>query len=324
MNEINRLAGPDMARSPTGYPEMLVVHPKNKTHKQSVIILHDRGSHPERNAWSLQMLHNEEKRNILQDAFPDAKFMFPTAPQRIHQGAQIQTKMWFDYINLVEPDARPDLQAEGLNPTVRYVHGLLQEEIAAVGAKNVVLWGDHEGAAAALISLLLWEGESFAACICDGPWLPLRKQVQEAIESHKSERDSGWKGWSGGDKLSTGKHFPLGIVVSTLRKILDLPQASKPPKRFDVPVLFAYGAEKDKEPSLMTQQAAELLEFVGVKLTREPFDWDEYPENLFNGVVKFLQRRKGWHGSLWSRVVGEKVKKLFRRRTTDSAVGGSS
>lgn len=61
---------------------------------------------------------------------------------------------------------------DGLRQSVEFVHGLLREEIEAVGRENVVLWGLSQGCATSLVSLLIWEGAPFAATVGMCGWLP--------------------------------------------------------------------------------------------------------------------------------------------------------
>jgi hypothetical protein len=52
------------------------------------------------------------------------------------------------------------------------MHQLLDDELSKLGKENVVLWGARQCAAAALSSLLTWDGVPFAAVVGMSGWLP--------------------------------------------------------------------------------------------------------------------------------------------------------
>lgn len=170
-------AGPPnrKAKKSSIYPTPLTVSPL-AAHKQTFIFLHGRGSNasifgPELLATSIPEFGS------LPLAFPHAKLIFPTASTRratLFERKEIH--QWFNNWSVEATSERQELQIEGLRETSAFVHGLLNEEIAAVGAENVVLGGLSQGCAATLISMLLWEGEAFGAMVgmcVDG--CPLKK-----------------------------------------------------------------------------------------------------------------------------------------------------
>ena len=167
------------------YPKPLVVPPL-ETHKETWIILHGRGSNAEK--FGPELLTTPIPRHgTLAQAFPHAKFIFPTASLRraiIYKRSLIS--QWFDNWSLQTPTEREELQIEGLRETSAFIHGILREEIAIVGAENVILGGLSQGCAAALIATLLWEGEPLAAVFGMCGWLPYREHMQEIAESTDS------------------------------------------------------------------------------------------------------------------------------------------
>jgi len=84
------------------------------------------------------------------------------------------------------------LMVDGLNGSCGYIHGLLEAEIEAVGKENVVLWGLSQGCATSLASLLVWDGEPFAAVVGMCGWLPfgnLMVMIAGGAEDNGSEEE---------------------------------------------------------------------------------------------------------------------------------------
>jgi len=164
------------------YPDPLITPPL-KEHKETWIILHGRGSNAQK--FGSELLSTQiPGHGSLPQAFPHAKFIFPTASTRratIYKRKEIH--QWFDNWHLDAPTEREELQIDGLRETSIFLHDLLKAEIAVVGAKNVVLGGLSQGCAAALVSMLLWEAEPLAAMFGMCGWLPFRKRMQDIVES---------------------------------------------------------------------------------------------------------------------------------------------
>jgi predicted esterase len=141
---------PTSHRTNRAYPEPTIVAPTQE-HKQTFILLHGRGSTGSKFGPDL-LAASVSDSQTLSEAFPHAKFIFPTATRRravIYKRAL--THQWFDCWHLSEPSKREDLQIDGLRETSAYIHALLREEIELVGPRNVVLWGLSMGCAAALV-----------------------------------------------------------------------------------------------------------------------------------------------------------------------------
>ena len=87
-----------------------------------------------------------------------------------------------DYWSLEMPIEREELQTEGLQESCRLLHDLLRQEIAIVGARNVILGGLSQGCAAALVSILLWKSEPLGAIFGFCGWLPIQQCMQDMVE----------------------------------------------------------------------------------------------------------------------------------------------
>lgn len=167
----------------SGYPEVLIKSPVSGVHRQSFIILHGRGS--DALTFGPVLLETPVPGyGNLASAFPNAKFIFPTASKRrakIYKRSLVN--QWFDNWSLATPEKYEELQNDGLRETSKYIHGLVKAEVEKVGAKNVVLGGLSQGCAASLVSLLLWEGETLGAGVGMCGWLPYRKKMEAVLRN---------------------------------------------------------------------------------------------------------------------------------------------
>jgi predicted esterase len=134
-------------------------------HKHSTILLHGRGSNASTFGPPL-LTHSIPGFKGPSSAFPDTKFIFPTASfRRATMYKRKWITQWFDNWSLSTSTAREELQIAGLKGGIAFIHGLLRAEIEAVGAENVLLGGPFglsQGCATSL-SILAWEGEPFKA-----------------------------------------------------------------------------------------------------------------------------------------------------------------
>ena len=260
----------------TVYPEPLVVLP-TLTHKQTIIILHGRGSNAETFGPPLLNTKLPDGR-IFQAAFPHAKFVFPTASKR---RAQIYNRsiirQWFDNGALTTPNERESLMTDGLRDSSKFIHGLLTEAIHEVGAENVTLGSLSQGCAATLISILLWTGEPLCAVFGMCGWLPLRHHIADIADPQTpSEGD---EDVFAREEHTDGKIDLPAEAIAWLREELDFPPAqSSSPLTFlpfqRIPIFLAHGTEDEKVNIELGRQARDCLAALGAKV-----EWREY-ENL--------------------------------------------
>ena len=281
------------------YPDPLIVN-LTLSHKQTFLILHGRGSDAQKFGPALldTKLPNGQ---TLQTAFPHAKFVFPTASRRraivynrsfIHQ--------WFDNWTLDKPLKKEELQIEGLRETSAYIHGLIQKEIAIVGARNVVLGGLSQGCAASLVSLLTWEGEPFAAQFGMCGWIPFRTHIADIVNPDEVS-----------DKAENGEPDPFARdpednleelspdaqAVAYLREELDLPSKSKPSMvSQQIPLFMGHGVEDEKVPFNQGKDTGDLMKRLGIDLTWKEYEglahW--YSSAMLGHLVEWLREKTDW------------------------------
>ena len=171
------------------YPEPYVVRPLRQPHTQTFIILHGRGSNGQLFGNAL-LQHPIPNHNNLRQAFPHAKFVFPTAAWRRAAAFKRQPiTQWFDMWDMLRPDVKDELQIEGLRESCVFLHGLMKQEAAVVGMENVVVGGLSQGCATMLIALLLWTGPAPPVAFGMCGRLPNEAKMREAVKAAEEPAD---------------------------------------------------------------------------------------------------------------------------------------
>lgn len=280
------------------YLEPLVIAPALE-HRHTFIILHGRGSNAAEFGPDLLQTSVSSSKTF-KDAFPHAKFLFPTASKRraITFNRSV-INQWFDNGSLQTPDERVDLQIEGLRETSNYIHTILKQEINIVGQENVVLGGLSQGCAATLISLLTWDGEPLSAAFGMCGWLPFRKQMDDIAQSISLSRNNAYD--EGQDDLfgtaNASKDLnPTTEAAAFLLEELDMPTL-RPTLAFQrIPWFLGHGDMDWKVPIELGEDAANCLRGLGVSV-----DWNEYAKlghwystSMLADLVEFLRKTTGW------------------------------
>ncbi|MCJ1255894.1 hypothetical protein MMC24_003712 [Lignoscripta atroalba] len=300
-------------RKSSDYPKPLIVPPAGE-HRQTIILLHGRGSSAAK--FGPQILATEiPDLGTLSDAFPHAKFVFPTASRRraiIYNRTPIN--QWFDNWSLETPTGREELQIDGLRETSAYIHELLKEEIDLVGAKNIVLGGLSQGCAATLVSLLTWDGEPLAAAVGMCGWLPFRKHLEDIArntEYHEDEGDDPFAHSDEDDNLdswdeelrsrdtnkgATSKVDQPTQAVAYLREELEIPVPSLPMSFQRIPLFLSHGMEDGKVFVHLGREAASCLSAMAIDVLWKEYQglghW--YSEDMLHDMVNFVRQRPGW------------------------------
>lgn len=255
----------------SNYPEPLVVLPARE-HRHTFIILHGRGSNAEEFGPDLLETLISPSQTFM-DAFPHVKFIFPTASKRRAMAYDRSViNQWFDNGSLQTPDDREELQIDGLRETSSYIHGLLRQEIAIMGLKNVVLGGLSQGCAATLISLLTWDGEPLPAAFGMCGWLPFRKRMDDIAQSISLDKNNES---DNGDLFGTAHSNrdldPATEAAAFLMEELDMPN-KRPSMSFQsTPLFLGHGDMDGKVPIELGEDASNCLKGLLVSVS-----WNEY------------------------------------------------
>lgn len=287
------------------YPPPLIIPPLSTPHKQTLIILHGRGSSAQKFAPPLLSTEftppsleqqpspspsSSSQSVTLRTAFPHAKFVFPTAQRtRATLYNRAKTNQWFDNWDLEPPATdREELQAPGLKQTVTYLHGLLEKEIAEVpgGARNVILWGLSQGCAASLMALLLWKGEQLGGVVGMCGWLPYAGRLEGEMRERPAE-ETGTLDDDDDDlfERSDSKDIaqepdPTKRAINWLREELELRLDLGEGNTHEevglvfnkIPVFLGHGVEDEKVSVVLGRAAFSCLRGLGV----DGVEWKEY------------------------------------------------
>lgn len=293
---------------PNVFPGPLVVMPALE-HRQSFIILHGRGSFSAKFAPPLLAAKATGSDETVQKAYPHAKLIFPTASRnRATIYKRSYTHQWFDNWHLDKHTERQDLMSMGLRSSVQYIHGLLEQEIALVGAKNVVLWGLSQGCATSLASLLTWDGEPFAAAVGMCGWLPFANVMVDMLQEDQ-EKDNLSQSYddeydpfspsgdeNGDSSVAPDPSLPLDpstvsalSAVNFLREELDLDRTAKTTFR-EVPIFLGHGIEDDRVKIDLGREAQKCLHSLGADVQMKEYEglghW--YSEDMLRDIFQFL------------------------------------
>ncbi len=280
------------------YPEPLVTSPTLE-HRHTFIILHGRGSNVEEFGPDLLQTLISPNESFV-DAFPHAKFVFPTASKRRAMTFNRSVlNQWFDNGSLQTPNERVEMQIEGLRETSTYIHTLLRQEIDIVGKDNVVLGGLSQGCAATLISLLTWDGEALPAAFGMCGWLPFRKQMDDIAQSislNKNDVADHGQGVLFGTADKSKDLDPPTEAAAFLLEMLDMPVERSSLAFQRIPVFLGHGDMDGKVPIELGEDAANCLKGLGMNVS-----WSEYVKlehwystPMLADLARFIHRATGW------------------------------
>jgi predicted esterase len=298
---------PRAVSKPIPYTEEAAIYPPAQEHRQTFVILHGRGS------WAKKFAPSFLTSTKLQDEFPHAKIIFPTAPQtRASTYDDLKVHQWFDTWHLTTDDQeRTDhetLMAGGLWASCPFIRNLLEQEIEIIGRENVVLWGLTQGCAISLASLLTWDSEPFAAVVGMCGWLPLGNHIWEIANGDDTEIKEqpyyeSWDPYVPEDEdfhllgVKGYKDIPWGIrAVMHIRNFIWM-KAKLPGKFFGKTPVFL-GQSKDERVRLeLGREAKKCLEIVGVDVHMVEYEglpvgcW--YSEEMLKDIFGFLIDKLG-------------------------------
>ncbi|KAF5724272.1 hypothetical protein FMUND_1064 [Fusarium mundagurra] len=179
---------------PGEFPPLVTISPLISPHKLTIIVLHGRGFNAHKFHSPLLTSPSPDPSISFRQSLPHARFVFPTAPlSRATKYRRSLIHQWYEGTGDWEPEARGNMR-----PSIEYIHKLLKDEIERLegDAGKVVLIGFSQGGAIALISWLLWEGQSLGAVVIMSGFMPLAESLMadgtgdDASEDGLFERDS--------------------------------------------------------------------------------------------------------------------------------------
>ncbi|RGP75634.1 hypothetical protein FLONG3_5611 [Fusarium longipes] len=272
---------------PGQFPPPIIIPPLSTPQELTIIVLHGRGFNAEKfHSPLLGSLTNSSSKSFRQ-SLDHARFVFPTAPlARATKYRRSLIHQWYEGTGDWEPEARGDMR-----PSVEHIHTILKSEIDILGgdAERVVLMGFSQGGAMALVSWLLWQGQSLGAVVIMSGFMPLAETLAKDQEEDMS--DDGI--FERGDEQEN--RTPLQKAIDELREEAELdPEAPTNSFHFLKTPLFMGHGQKDRDVELYHgQQAAKCLERLGVdvelKIYPDMAHW--YCAEELGDIAQFVTRR---------------------------------
>ncbi|RFU80260.1 acyl- thioesterase [Trichoderma arundinaceum] len=300
--EPSQLSKQSEKRLPLGqFPAPIIIQPASSTHKSTIIFLHGRGSNAQKFHGPLLSSPLTAHKHF-QDAFPNTRFVFPTAPLlRAARFGRSIIHQWFDGSADWEPG-----EQEHLKRSIEHVHGIIRQESRLLDGdcRRIILAGISQGCATALTSMLLWEGDGLGAFVGMCGYLPLATYLTEMLDGEGAgsgdEEDDGFvfeldsdDGAANQDIIEDGTcRSPLQDAVGELRREARLPDLTRPSYLSfnSTPVFLGHGTEDDKVECRHGHQASAFLKKAGLDVVFREYQglghW--YSQDMLDHITDFL------------------------------------
>ncbi|KAG5990381.1 hypothetical protein E4U54_004122 [Claviceps lovelessii] len=299
------------SRTPKGeFPPPVIIPPLQQPHQHTIIFLHGRGSNAAKFHGPLLQTLLDDHQKTLRDAFPTARFVFPTAPMsRATKYARMLIHQWFDGSGEWERAAARG----GMRPTMEYMGRLVRREIQILGgnARGVVLAGLSQGCATALMSVLLrvWGAEPLGAVVGLCGYMPICSHLLAVFDGafeqgHAAEdgcavRDEGEEDvFERGEDENLTPRSPAQRVLDALLDETELlgdvdePLCCGRESDASTPVFLGHGTLDAQVPVSQAFLAAGLLRKMGMAVELHKYEglghW--YGREMLCHVVSFLHR----------------------------------
>ncbi|KAF5695921.1 esterase [Fusarium denticulatum] len=275
---------------PGEFPPLVTISPLISPHKLTIIILHGRGFNAQKFHSPLLTSPSPDPSISFRQSHPHARFVFPTAPlARATKYRRSLIHQWYEGTGDWEPEARGNMR-----PSIEYIHKLLKDEIERLegNAGKVMLIGFSQGGAMALMSWLLWEGQSLGAVVIMSGFMPLAESLMaddigdDVSEDGLFERNSE-------EEAKT----PLQRAIDELREEAELDRA--PPMSsfpfLKTPVFVGHGKKDEDVEYRHGLSAAKCLERMGVEVELKTYSVLKHwycPEELGH-ITQFINQQLG-------------------------------
>lgn len=279
------------------FPHPLVVPPLELPHKHTFIILHGRGSNAD--SFSRSLLHHPIPAcETLRKAFPQAKFIFPTAATSPATAFSfLPIPQWFDYWPFAKEGKDHEPEVKGLKASCDFLHGLIRRAVGEVGASNVIVGGLSQGCATSLVSMLLWDGPPIAACFGMCGWLPFREPLTQAMEKSVGGGIGALR--PGAMKAKEAGRDEKAKSLAWLREVTSAGTSTTPSSIDSYPVFLGHGVLDEKVPVTEARGAHKILSELGSAVTLREYEklahW--YSGEMLKDIVDFVRRQLSSKGT---------------------------
>ncbi|KAF4946304.1 hypothetical protein FGADI_11282 [Fusarium gaditjirri] len=275
---------------PGEFLPLITIPPLVSPHKLTIIVLHGRGFDAQKFHSPLLASPSPDPSASFRQSLPHARFVLPTAPlARATKYRRSLIHQWYEGTGDWEPEARGDMR-----PSIEYIHKLLKDETARLGgdAGKVVLIGFSQGGAMALMSWILWEGQSLGVVVILSGFMPLAGSLMledtgdDVSEDGLFERD-----------IVEEAKTPLQRAIDELREEAELDPA--PPITsfpfINTSVFMGHGKGDEDVEYCHGLSAAKCLGRMGVKVELKTYPNLEHwycPEEL-GDITQFINQQLG-------------------------------
>ncbi|KAF5617657.1 esterase [Fusarium sp. NRRL 25303] len=275
---------------PGEFPPLVAISPLISPHKLSIIVLHGRGFNAQKFHSPLLASPSPDPSISFRQSLPHARFVFPTAPlARATKYRRSLIHQWYEGTGDWEPEARGNMR-----PSIEYIHKLLKEEIERLKGKagKVVLVGFSQGGAMALMSWLLWEGQSLGAVVIMSGFMPLA----ETLMADETDDDASEDGLFERDSEEEAK-TPLQRAIDELREEaeLDPTPLTTSCSFLKTPVFMGHGKKDEDVEYCHGLSAAKCLERMGAKVELKTYPVMEhwYCREELGHITQFINQQLG-------------------------------
>ena len=222
-------------------------------------MLHGRGSDGEEFADEFLIESHLSDKSSLLDAFPGARWVFPSSKQLWSTAFEEDMPAWFEAYSPSDTTSRQDLQTAGTKDSVAYVQSILDEELMRLGGRKerLFLGGISQGGAIAMLTLFGRGALSCGAAFVTNTWLPFAENLERSLPVSKDQAVT----------ESTGDDDYDGFV-QTLTS--EFPKRDKDSEELP-PIFFGHGVDDAYVDVSLGRQARDVLINVGFSV-----DWREY------------------------------------------------
>lgn len=261
-------------------------------HTHTVLLLHGRGSSGDE--FAQELLESElSGPSSLFERFPGCKWVFPSSPDIWSPVFEEDIPAWFDTPSLSDINARQDLQMPGIEASVKYISGLLAQEIAILHgrADRVVLGGISLGGATAMWTLLCSHdiAKPLGGFIAASTWLPFNENIQYFVAESGPSLDH----LPPRAEFSDGDAFVKRMMPSllgTVRGAQDTASLSS------TPVFIGHGLDDAYVDIELGNQARQVLRQIGFQVEGKDYTgadqeghWLKCPEEM-DDMACFLSK----------------------------------
>lgn len=284
-------------------------------HRYSIIILHGRGDNGPSFGRGLVDDDSDEDASApsLRRLLPGTRFLFPTAaPLPSARFKSWKLNQWFDFWSLFHVEEQPALQNPGLRENAEVVEALIEEEAEVVGIENVILGGISNGAAQAMITVLLMMasgklhhghqlGGLFGLC----GWLPyagdLEKQATGGLHDERTLDGAQQDGSQVTGQASSAEDLmnlnkALRWISATVRDSDQSPELinDDPKAQMTLPVFLGHGSEDGTVPKERFEDASRSLKAMDFDAQAVLYDGLEhwYSDDMISDLARWIKDRQ--------------------------------